>query len=149
MNNMKSEQKKQDCDEAYVDSNLFIYAALDNGFVGKEAKRILRKVKEGNLKIFTATLTVDEFLWRVQKGVGRELASKAASVFFTLFNLELVNVDSRVVSDSVDLYKTEKLDPRDVIHLAAMRSKKLKVIMSSDSDFDQIKGIKRVDFSRK
>ena len=52
------------------------------------------------------------------------------------------------VSQAIEIYKKNKLDPRDAIHLAAMQSKKIKTIYSSDSDFDKIKEIKRIDFRK-
>jgi predicted nucleic acid-binding protein len=135
--------------EAYADANLFIYAAIDKGPIGQEARRILREVKKGKYKIYTATLTVDEFLWRVKKEAGRELAGKSADIFFTMLGLGLIDVSAKIVSDAVGLYKSEKLDPRDAIHLACMNYKNLKKIISSDPDFDKIRGIKRIDFSGK
>src|SRR3989338_2870127 len=52
--------------------------------------KILEKIKNGAWKkAYTSTLTVDEFLWKVQKEVGRELAAEGTSIFFSLENLEL------------------------------------------------------------
>lgn len=151
-NNMKKEQEeqasKEKIEKAYIDSNTFIYAAIDNEKIGTKAKNILTKVKEGKYKAYTSTLTIDEFLWKVQKEVGRELASEAVNIFFTLSNLELINVDAKIASKAIEIYKTENLDPRDAIHLAAMKEKDISVIISSDSDFDKIKDIKRIDFTK-
>ncbi len=149
MNNMKKEQKKQDSKEAiYIDANCFIYASLDKGIVNKNAKNILEQVKAGFYKkAYTSTLTIDEFLWRIKKEVGRELASEGAGIFFSLENLELINIDSQIMRQTIEIYKNKKLDPRDSIHLSAMQSKNIKTIISSDPDFDKIEGIKRIDFS--
>jgi uncharacterized protein len=148
MNNMTKEQRELDFEDKYADANLFIYAAIDKEKIGKKAKTILSDVKSGKYKLFTATLTVDEFLWRVQEEAGRELAFRSANIFLTLANLELINVDAGVISESINIYQNDKLDPRDAIHLAAMKSKKLRKILSSDSDFDKVEGIKRIDFSK-
>ena len=150
MNSTKKEQKEPDSKEiVYIDSNCFIYSAIDKEEKGKKAKSILEKVKKGEYrKAYTSTLTIDEFLWRVQKEVGRELASEGTIVFFTLENLELISVDQSLISEAIQIYKDKKLDPRDAIHLASMQSKSIKTLISSDPDFDKVKGIKRIDFSK-
>lgn len=148
MNNMKKEQKEQVSKEKiYVDSNAFIYAAIDNEEIGRKARALITDIKNGKYKAYTSTLTIDEFLWRVQKEVGRELASESVTIFSTLANLELINVDVKVIIKAIEIYKTEKLDPRDSIHLAAMKEKDVFIIISMDHDFDKIRNIKRVDFT--
>jgi predicted nucleic acid-binding protein len=149
MNNSKKEQTEQVFKKVhYADSNLFIYAVTNADLIGRKAKEILEKTKQGNIKLRTSTLTIDEFLWRVKKEVGGEDAVNAAQIFFTLSNLELINVDSYMISEAIEIYKKENLELRDAIHLAAMRSKNLQTIFSTDPDFDQIKNIKRIDYSK-
>ena len=150
--NMKKEPEEQDSNKAlekrYIDANLFIYAAIDKEIIGEKAKKIISEIKEGKYKAYTATLTIDEFLWRVQKEIGRKLTAEAVNLFFILQNLELVNIDIDLIIKAVDIYKTENLDPRDAIHLAAMKQKNIVAIISSDPDFDKIKGISRIDFTK-
>ena len=150
MNNMKKEPKEQDSKEIiYIDANCFIYASLDKERIGKNAREVLEKVRTGFYKkAYTSTLTIDEFIWRIQKEVGRELASEGAEIFFSLENMNLINIDSQVIHLAIEIYKNKKLDPRDAIHLAAMQSKNIKVIISSDPDFDKIENIKRIDFGK-
>ncbi len=150
-NNLKKEPEEQGSKNppVYVDSNCFIYSSTNKEKIGLKAKEILEQIKNGEYeRAYTATLTVDEFLWRVQKEVGKELAVEGTTIFFTLKNLELINIDSLVISKAVEIYKNQNLAPRDAIHLAAMQTKNIKTIMSSDSDFDKIKEIKRIDFSK-
>ena len=149
MNNMKKEQEEQVSKEKiYIDSNIFIYAAINNETMGKKAKNFISEIKDGKYKAYTSTLTVDEFLWRVQKEVGKELASESAIIFSTLANLELISIDTKIITNAIEIYKIEKLDPRDSIHLAAMKEKNISIIVSTDPDFDKIKNIKRIDFTK-
>lgn len=148
---MKKEQEEQDSkkEPVYIDANCFIYSSVNKEYIGLKAKELLEQVKSGEYgKAYTSTLTIDEFLWRVQKEVGKELAAEGTSIFFNLQNLELININSFVISQAIEIYKKEKLDPRDAIHLAAMKSKNIKIIISSDPDFNKIKGIKRIDFAK-
>ncbi len=150
MDNTKKGQKEQDSKETiYIDANCFIYASLNKDELSKNAMEMLEKVRDGFYeKAYTSTLTIDEFLWRVQKEVGRELASEGASIFFNLENLEVISIDTQIALKALKIYKNEGLDPRDAIHLAAMQSKNVKTLISSDSDFDGIEGIKRIDFTK-
>jgi len=151
MSNMTKEQKEQDYkkEAIYLDANCFIYAAINSELAGQKAKEILENIKKGLYeKAYSSTLTVDEFLWRVQKEAGRDLSAEGSDIFFSLANFELINIDKQIISKAVELYKDERLDPRDAIHLAAMQSKGVKTIISSDPDFDKIKDIKRIDFTK-
>ena len=151
MSNMTNEQKEQDFkldSEFYLDSNLFIYSAIDRGFIGGQCKKILKLISEGKFKAYTSTLTIDEILWRVQKETDRNLAGETAKKLLAMQNLEFINIDMGIIFQAIDYYTNDKLDPRDSIHLAAMRSRKINTILSSDPDFDKIKGIKRIDFTK-
>jgi len=55
-----------------------------------------------------------------------------------------------VATDDVDLalkllQRYENIQPRDAIHAAIMLNNGLTTIYSTDSHFDEIKGIKRID----
>lgn len=148
MNNMEKEKKEQDSKLIYVDANCFIYGAIDQSKIGKNARKILSEINDGKYFAYTSTLTIDEFLWRVQKEVGRDSASEGAGVFFTLKNLDLINADAQIISKAIEIYRKERLDPRDAIHLASIQSKKISTIVSADPYFDKIKDIRRFDFSK-
>jgi predicted nucleic acid-binding protein len=60
---------------AYIDSNVFIYPVLygaDNNEKARNAKEILLKIEEGELKAYTSTLTWDEVVWVVSRVMGRD-----------------------------------------------------------------------------
>ena len=151
MNNMKKEQEEQASKsreaELYFDTNVFVYAAADEGDIGEEARKILEETKNGKYRAFTSTLTIDEILWAIQKELNKVKEAKIAEDFLSMENLEFISVDLNIIKESINNYK-ESLDPRDAIHLASMQSKKIKTILSTDSDFDKIKGIKRIDFTK-
>lgn len=148
--NSKKEKKKQASKpiKVYLDANLFIYAFINTEKPGENAKNILEDIKEGKYKAYTATLTIDEFLWKIQNELDKKLASEASSIFFNLPNLTLIPVDMEVITKSIEIYQKEDLDPRDSIHIASMKTKGIKKIFSSDSDLDKIKEVKRIDFTK-
>lgn len=144
---MTKEQKEQDF-KVYIDSNVIIYATLNKDKIGDKAREIISKIKNGYYKAYTSVLTIDELLWNAKKEIGREKSADIAKDFLSLINLECLDANKEIILSSIEIYKNEKLDPRDAIHLASMRVKNIKTIISSDSDFDKIKGIKRIDFSK-
>jgi len=144
---MTKEQKEQGF-KAYIDSNVFLYAILSEDKIGDKAREIISKIKNGDYKAYTSVLTIDELLWNAKKEISREKSADIAKDFLSLINLECLDANKEIILTSIEIYKNEKLDPRDAIHLASMRAKNIKKIISSDSDFDKIKGIKRIDFSK-
>lgn len=132
----------------YLDTNLFITAALDESENGKKARQLLNKIHKGETEGYTATLTVDEFLWKLQKDLGKERAIEAVRIFWAISHLTLISIDTIVIKKALDVYKEMLLDPRDSIHIAAMQIKGITIIISTDRDFDKIKGIKRIDFTK-
>jgi len=147
---MKKEQEKPELkfEEVYVDANLLIYAATEEGAISKKAFEIVEKIKQGHYKAFTSTLTMDEVLYIIQKNAGREIAAKTVETYLKLNNLNIISVDMQILNKSIEIYKKTSLRPRDSIHLAAMQLNEIKTIISQDSDFDKIKDIKRLDFSK-
>ena len=134
--------------EVYLDANVFIYAVLGSLAETQKAQGVLSQVASGSLHAFTATLTVDEVLWVIQKHASRDVAGKAADIFFITPNLDMVNVDQQIIGSATEIYKTTNLNPRDSIHIAVMKAKRIRTMMSTDTDFDSLPDVKRVDFLR-
>ena len=147
MSNMTKEQKEQGFKEVYLDANLFIYSVLNNAEIGEKSRKIIENVKNNVYNGFTSTLTIDEILWAVQKEIGKEKAADIAKDFIAMQNLQIIPVSIDVIKKSIEFYK-RSLNPRDAIHLAAMQSKGIKIMISSDLDFDKIKEIRRIDFAK-
>ena len=144
----KESESKYPAEKVYIDASLLISAASDIDEHGEKAIKILEKIKDEFYKPYTAALTIDEVMWIVQKERGRELALETANATLSIPSLEIVAVDRNIMKNTLIAYKEEKLNPRDAIHLATMRSKKISIIISSDSDFDNINDIKRIDFTK-
>lgn len=134
-------------EKIYIDANVFIYSVLNENDIGEKARNILEKIKNGEYYGFTATLTIDEILWAVHKELDKNKSVEIAKDFINMQNLEFINIDLVIIKEALENYQ-KSLKPRDAIHLAALKSKKIKTIVSSDPDFDKIKEIKRIDFSK-
>ncbi len=130
----------------YLDSDVFIFASVSDDGRAKKALEILTKIVKGEAMAMTASLTLDEVLWIILKQRGnREIAIQHALKILEMPNLHIISVDESTIRSSLRLMKGHKsLKPRDAIHLAAMLAKGLTEIVSDDSDFDKIQGIKRI-----
>jgi predicted nucleic acid-binding protein len=126
----------------YLDANVFIYAATDDGARGKAAARALGKaIRDGAC---TASLTADEVLWAVSKTLGRDVAAEKVRQLLAL-DLEVVAVDKRDVEASL-WHFSNGLDPRDAIHAAVAIRKSCSAIVSTDSSYANVKGIRHVSY---
>ncbi len=127
----------------YLDSNLVIYAILDEKDTGDWARGLLEKVQNEEMPACTSFLTFDEVFYKVNKIKGTKIALKNLEAFLTMPNMRFFNVDDSVIWRSLELIKEYRILPRDAIHAATALIAGAETIYSEDADFDKIKGMKR------
>jgi|SRR3989304_1822026 len=130
----------------YIDSNVFLYAMLYPTELqpkAKEAKEILHKIENKSLPAITSTLTWDEVVWIVSRTISRNDGIAQGQKLLGFPNLEFINVDESILAQAQRLMSIYKLSPRDSIHAASALSRRIKIMISDDEDFDQVKEIKR------
>ncbi len=127
----------------YLDSNVFVYAALNREATGERARSLLREVQEGKLQATSSALTFDELVWAVKRYRGVGDAVDAGRAFLNMPSLKLVNVDGELLSSALELIIGYRLDPRDSIHAASALHAKAEAIVSTDEHFDKVKKIQR------
>ena len=129
----------------YLDANVFIYLALSEGSESKAiaAKNIIEKVVEGSFVSATSSLTWDELVWVVKKFEGKEVAKEEGRKFISLPKLKILSVGESTLYAAQDLVAAYGLKPRDAIHAACCIENGIEEIISDDSDFDGIDGLKR------
>jgi predicted nucleic acid-binding protein len=130
----------------YLDSNVFIYPVIyqtETQPKAKKAKEILFNIENGKLSACTSTLTWDEVVWVISKTMGRNEGINQGRKLLGFPNLEFISADENVLTLAQRLVDKYKLNPRDSIHVASALRKRTKSIISDDTDFDQVKEIKR------
>jgi len=127
----------------YLDSNVFLYAALNNEEIGDRARNLLKQVQSGKEQASSSALTFDEVVWAVKKYRNLENAIIAGEAFLNFPNLKLIPVNEDLLAVALDLIKKYGLDPRDSIHGAAAILNKVEAIVSTDEHFDKIKELHR------
>ncbi|MGA1822956.1 MAG: type II toxin-antitoxin system VapC family toxin [Thermoplasmatota archaeon] len=127
----------------YIDSNIFIFAALDRSDLGDNCRKILDMIQNGDLTCASSYLTIDEVIWIIKKKLGKEKAVKIANAALSL-PVRWIDVDREIIHRMIDHFGDQDLDPRDCLHLSSMRSSGINTILSEDQDFDTVKGIRRL-----
>jgi predicted nucleic acid-binding protein len=129
----------------FIDSNIFISAALGNDGRAKSCREFLARVESGEQRAITSVLVLDEILRRIDKYTkNRESAAAKTARFATLPNLRVCDVTGEHFSESLKYFKAG-LEPRDALHMAVALANGADKILSYDRDFDRIKGITRAE----
>ena len=126
----------------YIDSNVFIYATVNTKEPGEKARSLLQKIQQGEEKAETSALTFDEVFWAIKK-LDFEAAIEACQALLNFPNLEIISADRDVALSAQQIIKEYHLAPRDAIHAATAIAGKAEAVVSTDTHFDKIKGLKR------
>jgi predicted nucleic acid-binding protein len=127
----------------YLDSNLIIYAILDETDIGDWARGLVERVQNEEMPACTSFLTFDEVFYKVNKVKGTEIAIKNLEVFLAMPNMRFFDVNDSVIWKALELIKEYKILPRDAIHAATALIAGAETMYSEDGDFDNIRGLKR------
>ena len=126
----------------YLDSNVFVYAAINTKDLGENARELLQKIQQGEMQAETSALTFDEVFWAVKK-FDLDAAFEACHALLNFPNLDIVPVDRELVVFALQLIKEHHLAPRDAIHAATAIVGKADALVSTDAHFDKIEELKR------
>jgi len=124
----------------YVDSNIFVFAALDSDERGENARKIIELAEDGKIAIFISPLVFDEVLQIIQKLTNKKVSEHIGRSLLSLSSWLDVTYNASVYA--FEYYQTG-LSPRDSMHTGIMRDYGITVILSEDSDFDSVPYIKR------
>lgn len=128
----------------YIDSNVFIVAALYTDDVAEKARGLVGAIEEGEVEAATSALTYDEVYWAIKNQKGKDAAHKAGGGLLMMPNISILEVDRTILYKAHELLEEYSLDPRDAIHAACALSGSIKTMISEDKDFDKVRGINRI-----
>jgi predicted nucleic acid-binding protein len=126
----------------YLDTNVFIYAAINTEELGKKAGSLLQRVQQGFEKAATSALTFDEVFWSVKKH-SKILAQETCKALLNFPNLEIIPVNREIALSALGIIEEYGLAPIDAIHAATAIAVKAECIVSTDPHFDRIKQVTR------
>ncbi len=128
----------------YLDTNIFVYAAINNGELGERCRKLIREIAEDKKAACTSTLTWDEVIYSIWKKEGQEKAIEEGRIFLQIPNILLLQASPAIIHKSQQLLESYLLKPRDAIHAATAITYGVKEILTDDSDFDRVTGLKRI-----
>ncbi len=130
----------------YLDSNIFIFAAINPGKLGKNCREIMKLIDKQKISVATSCIVIDEVLWVLKRNIGKEDAIKIAKTILSM-PIKWIRLDEAILLETFEIFEGTKLDPRDSIHISSMKNIGLTTIVSEDKDFDKVEGIERINAS--
>ena len=130
---------------SFIDTNVIMYTVGRKHKYKDPCSLLIQKIAKENITVASDTEVLQEILYRYWLIREFERAEETYSDF-----RKLVSLMFPITTDDVDLALEllqgyRNIQPRDAIHAAVMLNNGLTTIYSTDSHFDEIKGIKRID----
>ncbi|MEE9151154.1 MAG: type II toxin-antitoxin system VapC family toxin [Thermoplasmata archaeon] len=130
----------------YFDSNIFIFAAIDKGKLGKKCREIMKLIDKQKISAAASYIVIDEVLWVLKRKIGKDDAIKIAQTMLSM-PVKWIRMDESILLETLEIFERTTLDPRDSIHISSMKNVGLTTIVSEDRDFDKVEGIERINAS--
>jgi hypothetical protein len=128
----------------FIDANLIMYSVGGPHPLKAPCINILRKIQSEDILAVTNTEVLQEILYRYftigKPEIGEKAYRSTTRICANVFPVRISDTDT-----ALELLKAHKLiTSRDAIHAATMINNGVKEIISTDSHFDRIPGIKRI-----
>ena len=130
----------------FVDSNLFIYVMMQDPSFAEQSLRVLEGFEKGEETGWTSTLVLSQVFSHLKKRGKFSVIDK----FYGYMESSPIVVLETTRDDVVGAQEIKKDQPLpwsmwdDLVIAAQMKRAKIDEIYSNDSDFDKIKGLRRV-----
>jgi predicted nucleic acid-binding protein len=129
----------------FLDANVIMYSLGSSHPYKEPCKNILEKIKSGDIRAITNTEVLQEILHRFFS-IGKPDIAEIGYASMIRLCLTILPVTLAETDRALELMKaTRAITSRDAIHAATMINNDIKEIISTDSHFDLIPGIKRID----
>lgn len=131
----------------FLDVNVAMYAGGKEHRYKEACVWIMTEAAEGRIAVVTDTEAIQEILYRYgairRWEIGVAMANSLMHLVPVIHPINLNDMNRAI--DLFKMYAPRGVTARDVVHAAVMMNRGLKNIVSTDSHFDLIKGITRVD----
>ena len=125
----------------FVDANVIVYAATEGPY-RESCVEILQAIAEGSAVGRASTAVIEE-VWHVELSGKAGDISGLADNAYTLF-APLLAVDHEIVGAALALL-TSALGTNDRIHVATCALSGIDTIVTADTDFNDVRGLRRID----
>ncbi|MBN1945754.1 MAG: type II toxin-antitoxin system VapC family toxin [Bradymonadales bacterium] len=130
---------------AFLDTNIFIYAAGAEHPLKAPCVELLRRVAVGDLDATTSAEVIQE-IHHVYRKRGRLVEGVELGRQVLLLVPQLLPITRAEVQRAGEiLLKHQQLSPRDALHAATALNNGISAVLSVDRDFELIEGIQRIN----
>lgn len=127
----------------FVDTPVLLFAAGEEHPRRADCVAFLERCRRGQVVLHCSIEAIQEFTFHRMRRVGREQALREAGVLVEA--LVLHPFDLAVLGRAHELLRDSSLRGRDAVHAATAVEAGFEVIVSTDDDFDDVPGLRRVD----
>lgn len=128
----------------FLDTNVFLrHLRQDDPLFSPKATAILTRIEQGDLRVRTADTVVFETVFTLQRFYQQPRASIADALLPLIELPGILLPGKRAYRRVFALYRSTPLGFADCCHVVLMQRLKLTEILSFDTGFDKIPGIKR------
>ena len=131
----------------YLDTNVFVHAALDMAEKGEMARKLLSMVEGGRLDAATSAITFSELIFVSLKNTDKEKSAENGEHLLSLDGLFVANLDRPTCRLALDTIRGLGLNPNDALHYATMKLLGIDEMVTEDRDFSRAKDIKKYTIS--
>lgn len=125
----------------FLDTNILMYAVGTEHPLKKPSLEILRKASEGEIVAVTDAEVFQEVAYRYWSQKKWSLAVEVLKDYQHLF-AEIYPIEKKHLDDYYELLGDYNfLSPRDAIHIAVMKSHRIKNICTTDQSFKRISSL--------
>ncbi len=126
---------------AFIDSNIFIYAAQAHPKFGKACKKIVEDIESKKIEATTSVLNIAEVAEIIDRNVNRKASINVVELLLAL-PMDIEDVVKEHEVDALSMFSVSKANYFDTIFSAVMKEKFIDTIITNDLHFEDIKGIK-------
>lgn len=127
----------------YIDTNIFVYAVSDKGETGELARKLLKRIEDGEIEASTSSLAFSELVYVLMRISDRETAINAGENFLALNNIGIETMGKSTCRIALEAMRQYSFKPQDAMHYAVMKETGISEIISEDTDFGKAKDIRR------
>ena len=127
--------------KAFVDSNIFIYAAQAHPEFGEACKKIIQDIESRRIQAMTTVLNIAEVAEFIDRNENRNAAINVVELLLSL-PMDIEDVVKEHEIDALSIFSASKANYFDTVFIAVMKEKFIDTIITNDSHFKGLKGIK-------
>lgn len=125
----------------FVDSNIFIYAAQAHPKFGESCKKIITDIESKKIEATTSVLNIAEIAEFIDRNENRNASAMVLELLLAL-PMDIEGIFKEHEINALHFFASSKANFIDTIFVAVMKEKFIDTIITNDSHFERVKGIK-------